>query len=604
MSWVVKRPSGRTLFIVLILLALAHANPARAASDTSGPVLQSMVISPSTIDTSSSNQTVKTRVHVTDDLSGVGTPTINFSGPGGQFLAGSGQRVSGTDTDAIYDISVIVPRYAQRGTWTVGALALKDPAGNQRSYYPTQLTAAGYPTTFEQTGADDTSGPVLQSMVISPSTIDTSSSNQTVKTRVHVTDDLSGVGTPTINFSGPGGQFLAGSGQRVSGTDTDAIYDISVIVPRYAQRGTWTVGALALKDPAGNQRSYYPTQLTAAGYPTTFEQTGADDTSGPVLQSMVISPSTIDTSSSNQTVKTRVHVTDDLSGVGTPTINFSGPGGQFLAGSGQRVSGTDTDAIYDISVIVPRYAQRGTWTVGALALKDPAGNQRSYYPTQLTAAGYPTTFDVADDGVTPVTTIDTHPPNPGGGSAAFTFHSSKTGDTFECPARHQRVAAVRLRADLRRPDSWPAHVLGSRRRRHRRHRPLPPVLHVERRPHSAGDHHRHQAEEPGYHEQRRVRIPREQAQLDLRVQPRRRRLADLLEWQELQRPRRRRPHLPSTRHGPARQSRSHAAAVRVDYRHHPAYHHDRCGAVRPERHGRGGVHLPLERHRFDVPMQP
>jgi serine protease len=143
------------------------------------------------------------------------------------------------------------------------------------------MQAAGMPTTFEQTGAGDTTPPALESFSITPSTVDTSSSSQNITVTAHITDDLAGNAGPgyfsspsQVRFVGPSGKqsvwtMLDGT-RRISGTAQDGVYQATMTVPQYAEQGTWTVQGFLLVDQAGNSRNLTAADMQAAGMPTTF----------------------------------------------------------------------------------------------------------------------------------------------------------------------------------------------------------------------------------------------------------------------------------------------------------------------------------------------
>jgi serine protease len=146
-------------------------------------------------------------------------------------------------------------------------------------------------------------------------------------------------------------------------------------------------------------------QLDAAGLPTTFTQTGSvTDTTPPQLQSFSLSQSSVDTSSSSQTITLTAHITDDLSGLagnsGPPSgVSFVSPSGHqsvsAMFNTSNRSSGTAQDGIYQTTMTVPQYAEPGTWTVQNFILGDQVGNVQFLDKAQLDAAGMPTSFDNA-----------------------------------------------------------------------------------------------------------------------------------------------------------------------------------------------------------------
>ncbi len=73
---------------------------AQAAEDTEPPVLESLSISPATVNTTSSAQTVTATAHITDNLSGAQFATIGIFSPGHHQIEPGFHLISNTDTDA------------------------------------------------------------------------------------------------------------------------------------------------------------------------------------------------------------------------------------------------------------------------------------------------------------------------------------------------------------------------------------------------------------------------------------------------------------------------------------------------------------------------
>jgi hypothetical protein len=126
-----------------------------AVSDSAPPQLAGFDFSPKMINTSGGAQTITVMAHVTDDLSGVATGgnlgiEVRFQSPSGQIADGSSFNgpTSGTILDGDYALSVTIPALAESGTWSVAYVYLRDGVGNAQFLNTSQLTAAGYPTTF------------------------------------------------------------------------------------------------------------------------------------------------------------------------------------------------------------------------------------------------------------------------------------------------------------------------------------------------------------------------------------------------------------------------------------------------------------------------
>jgi hypothetical protein len=180
-----------------------------------------------------------------------------------------------------------------------------------------------------------------------------------------------------------------------------------VTVPRYSEQGTWTADYFEFRDKVGNDRVLRTADLSVAGFPTTFTQTGPGDTTAPALASFSFSPTTVDTSASAQTITVTAQITDDLAGVEFGAFQFESPSNQSISvyfDSNNRVSGTALDGTYVKNVTVPRYSEQGTWTADYFEFRDKVGNDRVLRTADLSVAGFPTTFTVTAMSMLRVTT--------------------------------------------------------------------------------------------------------------------------------------------------------------------------------------------------------
>jgi hypothetical protein len=95
-----------------------------------------------------------------------------------------------------------------------------------------------------------------------------------------------------------------------------------------------------------------------------FNQTGAGDTSAPILASFYFWPTSASTLQQDQVVTVVLGVTDDVSGVQSCSVNFAVPRGQ----QGNQVSRSftpssqgQTDVTLTSNLTFPRYSRQGVW---------------------------------------------------------------------------------------------------------------------------------------------------------------------------------------------------------------------------------------------------
>jgi Ca2+-binding RTX toxin-like protein len=131
-----------------------------SSCDSTAPVLESMSLSRSSVNTSTGAQTITVTVRLTDDLTGVAGDGYSSSPSQVTFTnAATGQIVyamfqsdvqlsSGTRTDGVYTYTMTVPYGAAHGAWDVSSFLLVDQVGNMRWLSKADLSARGLPTGF------------------------------------------------------------------------------------------------------------------------------------------------------------------------------------------------------------------------------------------------------------------------------------------------------------------------------------------------------------------------------------------------------------------------------------------------------------------------
>ncbi len=226
-------------------LALMSPSTARAIDDTTPPELVDFSFSPASVDTSAG------ACH--DQRHGPGDRR-----PGGsdrhrcglqRALSGQGTfttlaRTSGTALDGVWQGTLTVPQFAEQGTWSLGLRRVARRRRQQENLTRSEIAAAGWPTSFEQTGADDLVAPELVDFSFSPASVDTSAG------ACH--DQRHGPGHRRPGGSDrhrcglqralwrPQGTFTTLA--RISGTALDGVWQGTLTVPQFAEQGTWSLG--------------------------------------------------------------------------------------------------------------------------------------------------------------------------------------------------------------------------------------------------------------------------------------------------------------------------------------------------------------------------
>jgi hypothetical protein len=402
-----------------------------AAVDTNAPVLASLSMTPTTVDTSDAAAAVTITARLTDERSPSigGTAPLSrilLTGPGGQqqsvaYLS-QAQRISGTAVDGVYRTTLTIPWHAEPGHWNASAV-LVDISGNTRTLGTANLTGSGFPSGVNQTGAGDTHAPQLVSLGIAPASVDTSLQPQTITVSAHAIDDLSGVSdgvtmaASQVVLRGPSGAHHARAtlsvDHRTAGDASNATFVVAVSLPRWSEQGVWTVESVALVDQVGNRQT-----LTAPG--VTFTQVGIGDTAAPQIRSFSLSATSVDVRTSAATIVMHSRIVDDLSGAADgltdspSSVVFESPSGRQrvtgLFGAAQRVGGNAVDGSYSMTSTVPAHAEPGTWRMTDAWPIDQAGNVGHLTPADWALKTFPGSFTVVSD--TPPDTGPTVPPDP------------------------------------------------------------------------------------------------------------------------------------------------------------------------------------------------
>jgi hypothetical protein len=400
---------------------------AAAAPDTTAPTVEGLDLAPASVSTAARAALVSATLRVRDDLAGIssGGPValteVRLVSPGGQQVVrgwfSQANRISGNALDGTYRAQILVPQYSQPGRWAA-EVTTWDQAGNDRTYTSAALAAQGFANGFEQTGAGDTAPPSVAAFSVSPASVDTGLSAQTISFSVRITDDLAGASAgitaapSQVTMRGPTGTHTIsatfGVSQRVSGSSRDGVYATSVRLSQWSEQGVWTVESLIVRDNVGNARTLGAADLVGANYVTTFTQLGAGDIVAPRFRNFTITPTAVDATSGPAMIVFRARLTDDTSGVAagiadtSSEVRYTSPSGtqhviaQF--GSAQLTNGDAFDGWYEFATTIPPGAEQGAWTVSYARPVDVAHNAVLLDATEWAASGFPVSFDVRSDG--------------------------------------------------------------------------------------------------------------------------------------------------------------------------------------------------------------
>lgn len=246
---------------------IVDRNPDRAL-----PVVVGFGLSSDTVDTRTAAGTLTPTVHVTDDASGA---EHVYACPSHQsdsyWIQDDGctmlSLVAGTALDGTWRGAVPFPAHSLAGDWDMDIWVEDSVHGGNPGYYlgPESYSSrtsgpggADHPTTFRLPGGrghfsvlgtGDAAPPELSTIAISPSSIDTLPSAQTVTFDIAARDDV-GIRRVWLMLDGPEGSssrvqmFWGSQTAPASGTAADGVWHFDVVVPQGTPAGTYDVQVL------------------------------------------------------------------------------------------------------------------------------------------------------------------------------------------------------------------------------------------------------------------------------------------------------------------------------------------------------------------------
>ena len=374
--------------------------------DIESPELVNLTaLSPLNVDLSSGDQSVALQVEFQDDLSGIEYAYVSayFEDESGWNSAGEwcymeGGPVAGVPVSC--DVELVFEQNFRNGNYSLSVI-LYDEVDNSGSYDAEDLEAKGFPSyiTVENGNPDITPPELLSLTALSPLTIDTSESDQSVSLQVEFQDDLSGIEYAYVSayFEDESGWNSAGEwcymeGGPVAGVPVSC--DVELVFEQNFRNGNYSLSVI-LYDAVDNSGSYDAEDLEALGFPSyvTVENGNPDITPPELLSLTALSPLTIDTSESDQSVSLQVEFQDDLSGIEYAYVSayFEDESGWNSAGEwcymeGGPVAGVPVSC--DVELVFEQYFRDGNYSLSVI-LYDAVDNSGSYDAEDLEALGFP-----------------------------------------------------------------------------------------------------------------------------------------------------------------------------------------------------------------------
>ena len=376
--------------------------------DDAAPWIMSAELEKTSIDSSVTAQTIKVTLHVTDELMGVQNVGCSVMFDGARSSTGYDRavRTSGDAIDGIYTCNVTIPFGGSTGRWGLN-LDTIDRAGNMGfgNQGPNGKWHSNLPEIMDQTpshwiqqtGAGDNQSPRITNPVFSKTEIDTSAAADSFNLDMTITDDFSGVDTVGC---GPRHNAVENFDIKIvvtklSGTDTNGVWRCAFTLPKNSGKGKWNLAVFA-SDKSGkrysidgkpgtettwavddiNELFMQPPLDLGVNYIT---QVGDGDDELPVMTSITLDKTQVNTSSSDQTVVATLNLVDVQSGIRSAELRSFSPTTFAQNTSACKVSTTDGvgGEVWTCTLKLPLGSQKGLHAF-SIMMYDKVGNRVTY----------------------------------------------------------------------------------------------------------------------------------------------------------------------------------------------------------------------------------
>ena len=242
---------------MILGLVVAFATPTAAyAADTAPPQIQTMVLSPTSVNVATSAQQVRATLRITDETGVKGVSGTLRSLDSTQVTPlRFGLLISGTKTNGNWRVNFTLPQGAAPGQWQLDIQAIDDEVGNRLN--GSSVPTASLPIVDVTSVADpDTDAPDIASMTLAPSSVDVGPSAQDVTATFHLTDETGAAHALAGLKSVDTGDVTANrQATLVSGTAQDGIWEATYTIPQGAAAGQWQLRILQIDDLLTNRRT-------------------------------------------------------------------------------------------------------------------------------------------------------------------------------------------------------------------------------------------------------------------------------------------------------------------------------------------------------------
>ena len=382
--------------------------------DNAAPWVESATMSTTSVDTSSTSQSITVTMRLTDELMGVDNAGCSVTFDGARSATGYDRavRVSGDAIDGTYTCKVTIPVGGSTGRWGLN-VDTKDRAGNMgfanqgpngkwHSNLP-EIMAQTPEHWIQQTGAGDNKSPRITNLVFSKKEIDTSAGSASFNLDMTITDDFSGV--DAVNC-GPRHNSVENFDIQIvvtqlSGTSKNGVWRCAVTLPKNSGQGRWYL-AVFTSDKSGKRYSVQgiPDSETAWAVDDVAElnvqpnldlgtnfitQVGAGDDELPSMTSVSLDKTQVNTSSSDQTVVATLNLVDVKSGIRSVELRSFSPTtfAQNVSFCTKKSADGAGNEVWNCSLKLPLGSQKGLHAFSVM-MYDKVGNRVTYDLNQQT----------------------------------------------------------------------------------------------------------------------------------------------------------------------------------------------------------------------------
>ena len=322
--------------------------------DNAAPWIVSAQLSTTSVDSSTSAQTVQVTMQITDELMGVDFAGCSVTLDGARSSTGYDRavRTAGDAIDGTYTCNVTIPLGGSTGRWGLNidthdragnlGFANQGPTGKWHSNLP-EIMDQSPSHWIEQTGAGDNQSPRITDLVFSKTEIDTSAGADTFNLEMTITDDFSGI--DTVNCAPRHGAVenydIKVVVTKLSGTSTNGVWQCAITLPQNSGQGKWC-WSVFVSDKTGKRYSVQSKPTTETTWMVDdiselfvqppldlgvnyITQVGEGDDELPAMTAIALDKTQVNTSSSDQTVVATLNLVDVKSGIRSVELRSFSP---------------------------------------------------------------------------------------------------------------------------------------------------------------------------------------------------------------------------------------------------------------------------------------